>query len=43
MDNIHPNERLPYSAIIDREPLKLPNNATVCVVFYWKFISEFDT
>ena len=31
MDNIHPNERLPYSAIIDREPLKLPNNARVIV------------
>ena len=31
MDNIHPNERLPYSAIIDREPLKLPNNARVII------------
>ena len=31
MDNIHPNQRLPYSAIIDREPLKLPNNARVIV------------
>ena len=31
MDNIHPNQRLPYSAIIDREPLKLPNNARVII------------
>jgi hypothetical protein len=31
MDNIHPNQRLPYSAIIDREPLKLPDNARVVI------------
>ena len=31
MDKIHPNERLPYSAIIDRKHLKLPNDARVII------------
>ena len=31
MDKIHPNERLPYSAIVDRKPLKLPNEARVII------------
>ena len=31
MDKIHPNDRLPYSAIIDREKLNLPNNARVII------------
>ena len=31
MTNIHPNQRLPYSAIVDRKPLKLPDNARVVI------------
>ena len=31
MKPIHPNQRLPYSAINDRAPLKMPDNARVVI------------